>query len=133
MNEIQKENAKMAIEYYQKKLSNTLVIQPCWEDGVGRVREDEDPNFSSSEVRYFWKKAMIVHKGGSYPKPVDRKDIIEGKQYYVPDPLAETKFDYVTAKDSSVLAQLAKGRNMLHETKEAAIQHAKVMLGVSDE
>jgi hypothetical protein len=133
MNEIQEANAKVAIEYWQKVLSGDPFIILVYEDGAGREISELSPDFSSSDVRYFWPQEIVEHKGGRYPKPVARKDIIEGRGYYAPDLLSEDMHNYVTAKDSSVLFHVVKGHEMLHETKEAAIAHTKVMLGVSDE
>jgi hypothetical protein len=131
MNEIQKANAKVVVEYWQKILDgNPCAVRLMGKNGLVRSL---DPDFKKCDVGYFLPPEMVEHKGGGYPKPVARKDIIEGRQYYAPDPLGKSMYDYVAAKDSSVMFHATKGREMLHETKEAAIAHAKVMLGVSDE
>lgn len=133
MNEIQKENAKVAIEYWQKVLSGELFTLPVYEDGAGREIAELSPDFSSSDVRFYWPQEMMLHKGGSYPKPVDAEGIVGVYQYYVADPLNEEFFDYLTGPRAGEVFERQVNRGVIHETKEAAIAHAKVMLGVSDE
>ena len=132
MNEIQKENAKVAIEYWQKVLAGEAFEIPVYEDGAGREIHDTSPNFSSSDVRYFWPREMVEHKGGSYPKPVAAEDVVSVNQYYIADPL-DCKFFEITGQRAGEVFKRHVDRGIIHETKEAAIAHAKVMLGVSDE
>ena len=54
------------------------------------------------------------------------------KHYYIPDPLGVNFFEYNPKKSSNEFKRQVI-RGLVHETKEAAIAHAKVMLGVSDE
>lgn len=133
MNEIQKSNAKIAIEYYQKLLSGERFAAPFYEDTQGRQIGDTNPDFLNGDIRYFWPKKMVGHKGGRYPKPVEAREVVNGKQYFVADPLDLNFHDYITGKRSCDGFARKIERGIIHETKEAAIQHAKVMLGVSDE
>ena len=133
MNEIQKANAKVAIDYWQKVLRGEPFTLPVYEDGAGREIAELSPDFSSCDVRYFWPQEMVEHKGGSYPKPVDAEDIVSVNQYYVADPLDDKFFEYLTGPRSGEVFNRQVNRGIIHETKEAAIAHAKVMLGVGYE
>jgi hypothetical protein len=133
MNEIQKANAKVAIEYYQKVLSGETFESPVYEDGAGREIHDSNPDFSSCDVRYYWPQEVVEHKGGRYPKPVAVEDIAGVNQYYVADPLSDGFFDSLYGPLLCEVFNRQVNRGIVHETKEAAIAHAKVMLGVSDE
>jgi hypothetical protein len=133
MNEIQKSNAKIAIEYYQKLLDGETRVELAYKCEAGTQLMSVFPLFDSEIIRYFWPQEMVEHKGGGYPKPVADEDIVSGKQYYIPDPLGISFSDYITVNSSSEAFKSQVKRGILHETKEAAIAHTKVMLGVSDE
>jgi hypothetical protein len=133
MNEIQKANAKVAIEYYQKVLAGEnpkVMFESLGNSGVCNFGR---PEFSSDYIRYSWPQEMVEHKGGSYPKPVAVEDIVSVKQYYIADPLNNEFFDYLTGPRAGDVFKRQVNRGIIHETKEAAISHAKVMLGVCDE
>ena len=94
------------------------------------------PDFLSCDIRYYWPREMVEHKGGRYPKPVEVREVVNGKQYYIADPSSRKLFRRAFGAESSFHAcarSFPLERGLVHETKEAAIQHAKVMLGVSDE
>ena len=133
MNEIQKANAKVAIEYYQKLLGGDRFSAPVYEDPQGRQIGDTNPDFSNGDIRYFWPQEMVEHKGGSYPKPVAAEDIVSASRYYVADPLNDEFFEPLNGPLSGEVFKRHVNRGIIHETKEAAIQHAKVMMGVCDE
>lgn len=134
MSDIQKANAKVAIEYYQKILAGENPTLMFVREGYGG-KCLRDPRFNSTDIAYFWPKEMVKHKGGSYPKPITEKDLTEVGQYYIADPLNIGLYENFGAMDSSKSNEVffrQLGRGIIHETKEAAIQHAKVMLGVGD-
>ena len=133
MNDIQKSNAKVAIEYWQKVLAGEepkIMFEGLGNSGVYNFGR---PEFSSDYIRYFWPQEMVEHKGGSYPKPVNAADIIGGKEYYIADLTGELMGYCVVASGSCGRFMWAINRGLVHETKKAAIQHTKVMLGVCDE
>jgi len=129
MNEIQKANAKVAIEYWQKVLAGEepkIMFEGLGESGVYNFGR---PDFSSDYVRFYWPQEMVEHKGGSYPKPVAAEDVVSVNRYYIADPLDCNFFERLDGPLTGEVFKRQVNRGIIHETKEAAIAHAKVMLG----
>ena len=85
------------------------------------------------EVDYRIKPETVTHPGGEYPKPCDDAEAVEVQGFaYYPSwgigldggPVAEAVKNSVSREEDIAAS------GMYHLTKEAALEHAKVMLGL---
>lgn len=149
-----KERFKVAAYYYEKAaevgLDNAgrLVqfytdVEGDWQDGFNSTMMTGEVGFHPA---YTWriKPETVMHKGGEYPKPIS---ICDGEKcpdiFYIPmvhadgvlfqicRPSVMPEYQKNPFCSPAYCFQLIKA-GIAHETKEAAIAHAKVIYQIED-
>ena len=120
-----------------RQLADDLERRPddkCWQRSLGMTYwEDCSPREAlrrfkrSHAIR---RKPRMVERTISYPEPM-RDAPEEGSFYYVTDPACTTAFRTKWLSGPTDFSFLKRG--LCHTTKEAAIAHAKALLGESDD